>query len=610
MGRWVFLVALVGCAGPVEEEAFVDHDTPLDLVELTTKSGISGLPDSFDRNRVMGDAFFTSKDSVDAAKVQRFLERNPYGRRSFLADVQVGGESAAAAIVRGARSEGINPIVMLARMQVEKSLVAKTSNPGGGSVDYAFGCGCPDGRACNPVYRGLDKQIACAARTLRRHFDASAAGGGIWTKGTTKSTLDPIRVTPANHATASLYAYTPWVLQGRGGNWLVWNVTKRFADHFASLGVDLPRDDPNAAPESTTWIGTPCEADEGCDFGHLGTGSCQLYPGGGVCTLSCEGLCPDKAGAAPTFCVSASHFGEREDFGVCTVRPAASNRGCLDIPGMKVTRVERFRGGSNAERASVEACVPANVEAPRPPVEQPPREEPPVEEPPPADEPPRDPPPADQPPRDDPPPAEEPPAAERPPVGLWVGDVCVDDAGCGFIADGRRGRCFREHRPANGRGFCVLDCAGVCPDRDGRAPTFCAPVRALGGAGERGACVEQSDGLNRFCADRAGMRELGVSRFVGQSGAQRRDAVVCAPDIAVAPPPADGGACGIAELETSDHGDSCAGVPNETWRCACSGRFETTVSQVCRSGQWVNYELDIRDCGGCNGRYSSACEDR
>ncbi len=602
MRRCGLVVLLWACAGPAEDPAFADHDTPLDLVELTTKSGVAGLPGSFDRDRVMDDAFFTAARAVDARSVQRFLERNPYGRRCFLADVRVSGRSAADAIVRGSREHGINPVVMLARMQVEKSLIAKTSSPGRSSVDFAFGCGCPDGRACNEAFRGLDRQIACAARTLRRHFDGSVAGSGAWRRGRSRSTLDPVRVTPANHATASLYAYTPWVLPGRGGNWLVWNVTTRFAAHFEAQGVDLGADGV-AEPAPGAWIGTPCDHDTGCDFGAEGNGSCQRFDGGGICTLSCEGLCPDRGGADATFCVSASHFGEGEDFGVCTVEPTAANRGCADLPGMAARPADRYLGRSGSAPTRNDVCLPVAA-APAPEQPAPPEEPPPPPEEPPA--PPEEPPAAPEEPPADP---EERPEAPPRPIGLWVGDACARDAECGFIADGVRARCFLEHAPADGLGFCTLDCQGFCPDRDGRTPTFCAPVRSLGGAGDRGACAEQSHAANRHCAARPGMRELGVRRHVGRSRAASREAVVCAPELRGGGVDAgNGGVCEAPALPLSDHGASCAGVAHETWRCACSVAFERSVSQVCRAGRWVNYELDPRDCGRCDGAYSVGCE--
>ena len=39
-----------------------------------------------------------------------------------------------------------------------------------------------------------------------------------------------------NHATASLYAYTPWVLVNTGGNWLVWNITRKYEQHAIAEG--------------------------------------------------------------------------------------------------------------------------------------------------------------------------------------------------------------------------------------------------------------------------------------------------------------------------------------------------------------------------------------
>lgn len=232
--RFPLVLALVlsaaGCLA--EDGAFVDHDEPSDFEALPDDGKADGLPATFDRHAVMSDELFTDTGAVTGDQLQAFFEASPYGNRSWLADATIGGARAADAIVAAAEAEGLNPIVMVARMQVEKSLVSKTARPSGNSVDFAFGCGCPDGRACSEAYRGLDKQVACAARTLRRWYDGSVAGDGLWVRGRSKRTLDPSTVTPRNHATASLYAYTPWVLTGRGGNWLVWNVTRKYVRHL------------------------------------------------------------------------------------------------------------------------------------------------------------------------------------------------------------------------------------------------------------------------------------------------------------------------------------------------------------------------------------------
>jgi hypothetical protein len=322
----------------------------------------------------MSDAFFTHTNAASAAQVQAFFERNPYGgRRSFLADERVGGRLASAALVDVARANGISPIVLVARMQVEKGLINKTSRPSAKSVDYAFGCGCHDNRPCNTAFKGLDKQLDCAAKTMRKWFDKSADGSGIYVRGRSKRALDGT-VTPSNHATASLYAYTPWIGTGSHGNWLVWNVTRKHAAHFQTLGsVIAPPGGANAAPGANppagggapAWIGTPCDADAQCGFGGGVSGVCTRFAGGGICTVSCEGLCPDRTGEVPTFCVDSALFGRPGEGGRCTERADARNSQCGSIPGMVARSTDRYVGSSSTSRRTLSACVPAQA-APAP----------------------------------------------------------------------------------------------------------------------------------------------------------------------------------------------------------------------------------------------------
>jgi len=54
-------------------------------------------------------------------------------------------------------------------------------------------------------------------------------------------------------------------------------------------------------------------------------------------------------------------------------------------------------------------------------------------------------------------------------------------------------------------------------------------------------------------------------------------------------------------------GDSCAGVAPETWRCAHSLDWDLPVSQVCRDGVWINFNLNPRDCDACCHAFTEAC---
>jgi hypothetical protein len=211
-------------------------------------------------------------------------------------------------------------------------------------------------------------------------------------------------------------------------------------------------------------------------------------------------------------------------------------------------------------------------------------------------------------------PVNPPPASSS---GAWIGDACRADADCGFSDDGAVGKCFLDHRPESGVGFCTLSCAGFCPDRSGHATTFCAESEALGGVAGTGSCAAKSGSANNRCRSVPGFVELDVERFVGRSGASAASATVCAPsevlgivaDDGPAEPPADAGndLCDDRSLPPSEHGFSCDGVAENTWRCACSSHLGTTVSQVCREGIWLNYQTDPRDCGRCDGRYTSGC---
>lgn len=231
------LFALGACAvGEEEGDEEMGHDEPADYEVDPDDGKGDGVAAVFNQNDVVGDDLFLG--SMTVADVQKFFERSPYGYRSWLADYSAGGKTAAQLVVDAAASRGVHPLMLLSRMQVEASLVSKTTRPTQYRIDRALGCGCPDGGGCSSSYRGFGPQLQCGADILRKWYDGSVAGDGLWVRGRAKKTLDPKTVTPVNHATASLYAYTPWVLVGRGGNWLVWNVTRKYVRHAEALGLD------------------------------------------------------------------------------------------------------------------------------------------------------------------------------------------------------------------------------------------------------------------------------------------------------------------------------------------------------------------------------------
>lgn len=350
-------VACVGADSPeslpvTSEHLPPEHGEPSDLVEVSLDDWKSdAMRSRFDRNDLMNDAFYLDGMSLSVEDVQLFLEETPYGNRNWMADESFGGRSAAELIIETARAHRINPFLLLSRLQVEQSLISRSERPSQRVIDRAMGCGCFDGQACRDVYLGFKLQLECAAVTMKDRYRDSVEERGNWRRGVARSTLDPTRIVPANHATAALYAYTPWVLERRGGNWLVWNVTLRFLNHMKAQGIVVDR--------YSNWIGGVCETSEDCIFAESGGLGFCLDPDQqfhGLCTVGCEGYCPDRAGWDGTFC--APDPLNPETNGACVPRAAASNAFCADLEGTTAVEVQRFIGSSRAPAATATVCMP------------------------------------------------------------------------------------------------------------------------------------------------------------------------------------------------------------------------------------------------------------
>lgn len=194
----------------------------------------------FDRNRVLSDAAFVDWQAMSEAEIQAFLDETPYGNRSALAGYTSGGMTAARAIRVASETYRINPLVILTRLQMEQSLIGK-STATKKALDFAFGCGCPDNGSCSETWRGFHKQADCMASHMRSYLDDLEGGGSTiagWKIDKAKKTLDKYWVTPKNAATAALYTYTPWVGTSGFGNLGHFQIWRRFAGHigYAPIG--------------------------------------------------------------------------------------------------------------------------------------------------------------------------------------------------------------------------------------------------------------------------------------------------------------------------------------------------------------------------------------
>ena len=250
----------------------------------------------FDRNSVVDPAAFTDSETLDVQAIQKFLGKTPYERRSFLETYQSNGVRAADAIISVARQYRINPIVFLVYAQITQGLVGERNYPfPPDRVEYVFRCGCLQANNCLPALAGFDRQLDCLGRALRTAIEEIRETGvttGGWGPDVASTTLDNLKVTPANDATAALYDRMPRVAEGQpGGTWIFWNVWNLYAmalDYAGPIGFTDGR-----------WIGEPCTTAAMC----TGDGAicADNYPDG-LCTVVCTGQCPTQPDKPESFC--------------------------------------------------------------------------------------------------------------------------------------------------------------------------------------------------------------------------------------------------------------------------------------------------------------------
>ncbi len=216
---------LAACAGP--PAAAPDPGAWLD--------GKADGATDFDPDFVMSDEFYTDPSYASLEEIQAFLEATPWHRRCWLADYVIDGRPASEAIVAASFEHGLNPLMLLGRVQVESSLVSAATLPPGRDGEFAFGCHKvtaehPNG--LDPSVASFAAQLDCGTRTLRTLYDKVLDGSSVVRPGHSFRTDDDTTVVPANEATAALYSYTP---NACPGNCLVWMAARKFDQHLRNV---------------------------------------------------------------------------------------------------------------------------------------------------------------------------------------------------------------------------------------------------------------------------------------------------------------------------------------------------------------------------------------
>lgn len=182
--------------------------------------GDESWQETFQKDYLISDHCLTDTKTMTVAQIQSFLER----KGSVLAK-PYRGSSPAKMIFDAAQKHGINPQVLLTRLQCEQGLIsAKTATQK--RLDWALGVGCYDSGNWNEKFKGLDKQIEYAAATYKRHYQDAAAKIARGEKIT--MTIDGQKITVKNAATYSFYKYCPHL----HGNKLFFDVWRGYRKQF------------------------------------------------------------------------------------------------------------------------------------------------------------------------------------------------------------------------------------------------------------------------------------------------------------------------------------------------------------------------------------------
>ncbi|MEZ5980533.1 MAG: hypothetical protein R3F34_20300 [Planctomycetota bacterium] len=178
----------------------------------------------FERDTLLSDADMRDVTFARVDAIQRSLDKTRYNQPSFLATYRSHGVLASQALERSAKAHRISPRVLLVFSQLVGQLVSARSYPLPPSrVEYAFGCGCTIKETCEQSAGGYGEQVECLAKRLAASMATLEKGGTTpagYAVGKVKVTLDGVRVTPSNAATAAVYDVLQDVSEGKGGAWL------------------------------------------------------------------------------------------------------------------------------------------------------------------------------------------------------------------------------------------------------------------------------------------------------------------------------------------------------------------------------------------------------
>ena len=202
---------------------------------------------AYSNNNLIDDVVFDNYGSMDSNSIQNFLNQFPSScikdYSSPLPDADpykaystYGANATAAQVIKRTSDVwGVNPMVILTKLQQEESLVKGDAGCDGWRYNSAMGYKCPDSGGCDPAYAGFTQQVVKGVWQLKFNKEVSTGNnswqgngdivyGGYMTTGNFRrcsscqityydgyATIDGNLIHMDTGSTASLYSYTPHV---------------------------------------------------------------------------------------------------------------------------------------------------------------------------------------------------------------------------------------------------------------------------------------------------------------------------------------------------------------------------------------------------------------
>ncbi|MBI4065201.1 hypothetical protein HY409_02435 [Candidatus Gottesmanbacteria bacterium] len=185
-------------------ELYADRTPAIHRFELILS--VNTLPPRFDELYIIDDDTFTH-GGFTQKEIQDFFEQKSQNHPNHLAFRIFHEKSAAQLIYQAAKTNSINPKVMVTKLQAEQGVISgsRATNPTQSQLDRAMGVGILDDGTVLGSYQGFENQVAGAAQLLRKHFDQAEK------EHFTLRDVDGRMLLVKNSATYSLYRYTPHV---------------------------------------------------------------------------------------------------------------------------------------------------------------------------------------------------------------------------------------------------------------------------------------------------------------------------------------------------------------------------------------------------------------